>query len=81
MNREEAEILSQKIVNILKYKRIELGISKLEISQKTGMSRTAITLIENGQNSPTLRSLFMLSSCLNINLEDVLKEAKAHTNK
>ncbi len=76
MNREDAEILSQKIVQILKQKRIDSGVSKLEISKITGISRTAITLIENGKNSPTLRSLFMLSSALNVDLEDILKEAK-----
>ncbi len=76
MNREDAEKLSQKTVQILKQKRIANGISKLEISKITGMSRTAITLIENKKNSPTLRSLFMLSSSLGINLEDIIKEAK-----
>lgn len=76
MNREDAEKLSQKTVQILKQKRITSGISKLEISQITGISRTAITLIENKKNSPTLRSLFMLSSSLGIDLEDVIKEAK-----
>lgn len=81
MNREDAEKLSRKTVQILMQKRISLGVSKLEISKITGISRTAITLIENGKNSPTLRSLFMLSSALNVDLEDILKEAKKDLNK
>ncbi len=80
MNRENAEILSQKVVTILKDIRIEKGITKLEISNKTGISRTAITLIENKKNSPTLRTLVMISSCLDIDLTDVIHKAQTMMN-
>lgn len=80
MNREEAEILSQNVVTILKNIRIEKGITKLEISNKTGISRTAITLIENKRNSPTLRTLAMISSCLEIDLKDVIHKAQIIIN-
>jgi transcriptional regulator with XRE-family HTH domain len=76
MNREYAENLSKKVVEILKQKRIEQGISKLEISKQTGISRTAITLIESYKNSPTLRTLFMLSSSINVKLEDIIQNAE-----
>ena len=76
MNREEAEKLSQNVVNILKQKRISMGIPKLEISKQTGISRTAITLIENNKNSPTLRTLLIISSCIGVDLKDILLEAQ-----
>ena len=76
MNREDAEKLSQKVVEILELKRIERRITKLRISKETGISRTAVTLIVNKQNSPTLRTLLMLADCIGVDLKEVLDEAE-----
>lgn len=76
MNREDAEKLSQKVVELLERKRIERQITKLRISKETGLSRTAVTLIVNRQNSPTLRTLLMLADCIGVDLKDVLDEAE-----
>ena len=76
MNREDAEKLSQKVVEILERERIERRITKLRISKETGISRTAVTLIVNKQNSPTLRTLLMLADCIGVDLKEVLDEAE-----
>ena len=76
MNREDAEKLSQKVVEILDRKRIERRITKLRNSKETGISRTAVTLIVNKQNSPTLRTLLMLADCIGVDLKEVLDEAE-----
>lgn len=76
MNREDAEKLSQKVVEILERKRMERRITKLRISKETGISRTAVTLIVNKQNSPTLRTLLMLADCIGVDLKEVLDEAE-----
>lgn len=76
MNREDAEKLSQRVVEILERKRIERRITKLRISKETGISRTAVTLIVNKQNSPTLRTLLMLADCIGVDLKEVLDEAE-----
>ena len=76
MNREDAEKLSQKVVEILERKRTERKITKLRISKETGMSRTAVTLIVSKQNSPTLRTLLMLADCIGVDLKEVLNEAE-----
>jgi len=82
MNREDAEKISQRVVEILEQKRIERKITKLQISKETGISRTAITLMVKKQNSPTLRTLMMVSSCIGINLKEVIAEAeKSLTSK
>lgn len=80
MNREDAEKLSQKVVELLERKRIERQITKLRISKETGLSRTAVTLIVNRQNSPTLRTLLMLADCIGVDLKDVLDEAENGEN-
>ena len=76
MNREDAETLSKKVVEILAAKRAERKITKLKISEQTGISRTAITLMEKQQNSPTLRTLFMIASCVGVDLNEIIKEAE-----
>lgn len=76
MNREDAETLSKKVVKILAAKRAERKITKLKISEQTGISRTAITLMEKQQNSPTLRTLFMIASCIGVDLKEIIKEAE-----
>lgn len=76
MNREDAETLSKKVVEILAAKRAERKITKLKISEQTGISRTAITLMEKQQNSPTLRTLFMIASCIGVDLKEIIKEAE-----
>ena len=76
MNRENAEKISQRVVDILEKKRIERKITKLQISKETGISRTAITLMEKKQNSPTLRTLMMVSSCIGIDLKEIIAEAE-----
>lgn len=62
--------------SFLERKRIERQITKLRISKETGLSRTAVTLIVNRQNSPTLRTLLMLADCIGVDLKDVLDEAE-----
>ncbi len=76
MKREDAEILSQKVVEILEKKRIERKVTKLHISKETGISRTAITLMVKNKNSPTLRTLMMVASCIGVDIKEIIAEAE-----
>ncbi len=76
MERNEAEIITQKVVALLKKERNNRHITKLYVSQKTGLSRTAITLIENSQNSPTLRTLLMIANCIGVDLKEIIAQAE-----
>lgn len=77
MNREDAEILSQRVVEILEQERLKRKITKLRISKETGISRTAITLLVKKQNSPTLRTLMMVASAVGVDLKEVIRKAEA----
>lgn len=79
MNREDAEKISQRVVEILEQKRIERNITKLQISKETGISRTAITLMVNKQNSPTLRTLMMVASSIGVDIKEIINEAEKTT--
>ena len=76
MNREDAEEISQRVVEILEKERLKRKITKLQISKETGLSRTAITLMVKKQNSPTLRTLMMVSSCIGADLKEIIAEAE-----
>lgn len=76
MKREDAEILSRKVVEILEKKRIERKVTKLQISKETGISRTAITLMVKNKNSPTLRTLMMVASCVGVDIKEIIAEAE-----
>ena len=76
MKREDAEILSRKVVEILEKKRIERKVTKLQISKETGISRTAITLMVKNKNSPTLRTLMMVASCIGVDIKEIIAEAE-----
>ena len=76
MERNEAEIITQKVVALLKKERNTRHITKLYVSQETGLSRTAITLIENNQNSPTLRTLLMIANCIGVDLKEIIAQAE-----
>ncbi len=76
MERNEAEIITQKVVALLKKERNNRHITKLYVSQETGLSRTAITLIENNQNNPTLRTLLMIANCIGVDLKEIIAQAE-----
>lgn len=76
MIRNDAEILTQKVVAILERERVGRRITKLQISKATGLSRTAHTLIVDNKNSPTLRTLFMISGALQVDLKEVIAKAE-----
>ena len=81
MKRNDAENISKKVVSLLNKARIEKSISKSQISKATGMRRTAITLIENNKNCPTLRSLLMLANSIGVDLKEVIAKAEAEQKK
>ena len=79
MIRNDAEILTQKVVAILERERVGRRITKLQISKETGLSRTAYTLIVDNKNSPTLRTLFMIAGALQTDLKEVIAKAEKET--
>lgn len=56
------ELIGSSIVS----KRKELGLTQIELANKTGMSRTSIVNIENGKQYPPLHLLWAISYVLEI---------------
>ena len=56
--------------------RIRRGISQYKLAKECGLCKTSIAFIERFENKPTLRTLLMISDCLQVDLGDVLKTVK-----
>lgn len=57
--------------NIVKQIRLERGMSVSELARRTGLSRVAITNIENGKSNPLATSMYSISSALNKKVSDI----------
>ena len=62
-------------VRLLKTEREKLGISMNRLAEKSGLSQSLISTIENNPSNPTLDSLLRISEALNLNLGDILTAA------
>lgn len=51
--------------------RTEKGLTLMQLSAMTGISKTTLNTIENGQTSPTLRQLDAIAAALNVNITDL----------
>ena len=54
--------------------REEKGISKNELSQRSGLSRSAILKIEKGERRPTVATMYRLCKALDICFWQLAKE-------
>lgn len=62
---------------VIKNLRKKFGFSQEELSRKSGLDRTYISLIENGQRNPTLITIIKLSKSFGISNSDIIKEFEA----
>ena len=51
--------------------RTEKGLTLMQLSVMTGISKTTLNTIENGQTSPTLRQLDAIAAALDVNITDL----------
>lgn len=73
----ECEKLCKAVSRVLKEERERQGLSKNALSEASGISRSALLKIEEGERSPTLDTLFRLSSALKIQPNKLLERAES----
>lgn len=76
MKRVDAENIAQKVVELLEQERTRRNITKTEINKKTGLSRTAWTLMVSKKNSPTLRTLLMVADAIGVDIKELIAKAE-----
>ncbi len=74
--RSKADQLTAKLVAALKREREAQGISKRALSVRSGISRTAVRMIEAGERQPTLSTLAMLCEALDVELWQKIREVE-----
>jgi putative transcriptional regulator len=73
MNCAEAEEILTDMVDRLRHERERRGISQKKLAALSGVSRTAIVMIESGQRSPSLIICLRLADALGLRLDNVLR--------
>ena len=69
----ETEVV-ERVVARLRESRIEKGISQAELSRISGLSRSGIRHMEDGEVSPTLHFLLVVAGAIGVDLPRVLGE-------
>ena len=59
------------IINKLNAIRQERNLSLRELEKISGISRTQLNRIENGQSDPTLKTMCRIAKALNMKIEEV----------
>ncbi len=66
----------------IKIARIEAGMTQVELSQKSGISRTVISELETGKKKvTTTTTLLKIAKALNKNVEDIFFGDSVHHGK
>lgn len=76
MKQDKNVLVIHATARILKRIRLEKNLSHATVAQLAGISRAAVSHIENGKRSPTLLVAFKISFALGTSLSAVLKEAE-----
>jgi transcriptional regulator with XRE-family HTH domain len=61
---------------ILRRYRLDAGLSQEQLGLEAGVQRNFISLIETGQNQPTVTTIFKLASALGVKTSRMLSETE-----
>jgi len=62
---------------VLKQKRLALGLSQEKFAEKVGLSMRSVSLLETGKQQPTLSTLNNIARALNIKPSELLRLIKS----
>ena len=64
----------------LTYWRKKLSFNQSELAKQSGISQSAISLIENGENQPTVQTIETLCNAMGISLMEFFAESSTSKN-
>ena len=64
----------KKIGNIIRDRRIKMGMTQQELADKLYLSRKSISLYESGNICPNLENLKLLADILNLDIDSLLSD-------
>ncbi|MCX5821649.1 MAG: helix-turn-helix transcriptional regulator [Deltaproteobacteria bacterium] len=75
----EGKILGKAFGVVLRRLRQERGISQEGLGFESGYHRTYISLLERGQKSPSLQTIFRLANTLKIHPAELIRQVDSET--
>lgn len=61
---------------VLRKHRLSAGLSQEQLGLESGVQRNFISLIETGQNQPTITTIFKLASALDVKPSKLIAESE-----
>jgi transcriptional regulator with XRE-family HTH domain len=65
------------VIKLLREERERRGISKYTLSAQCGLAQQTISYMERGLRQPSFETILRIADGIGVNLEDVLKRARA----
>ena len=65
------------VIKLLREERLKRGISKYALSAQCGLAQQTISYMERGLRQPSFETVLRIADGIGVNLEDVLKRARA----
>lgn len=79
MREVKAQKIVQRAVDAMRIRREALGWSQRALASKAGVDPKTVSLIERGTRNPTLFTLSLLASALDLPLSQVMEIAESDT--
>jgi transcriptional regulator with XRE-family HTH domain len=76
LDAHQSEEFSRAVVALIKQARQENGWSQATLAEKAGVSRTGVTMVENGDRRPTLYFCHSLAKALDRDLSEFIRAAE-----
>jgi transcriptional regulator with XRE-family HTH domain len=74
-----SEQIAEAAVALLTAVRKKKGLSHQFVADASGLNRSAISMIESGKRSPTLKTCLKIARALDVDLADLIKKAQKAT--
>lgn len=65
---------TKSVASRMKNKRLEIGLTQLDVSKKSGISSRYYGMIENGKNSPSIEKLNTIADALGVSIHFLLND-------
>jgi transcriptional regulator with XRE-family HTH domain len=65
------------VIRLLREEREKRGLSKYALSAQCGLSQQTISYMERGLRQPSFETVLRIADGIGLNLEDILKKARA----
>ena len=70
------EAIASNVLRLLREERETRGLSMNVVAQRAGLSHSIVSLVERDLRNPTLDTLLRIAEVLEIDLGEVIKQAK-----